>query len=152
VLVPGAPAALAGFTLNQQVVILGEMDDDRVGDSTTYQPVLIPGAPAALAGFTPNQQVEILGEMDDDGVGDSSSYQPVPSSNLNWKMAFGPYSSPGGCITLSLMRAMWGTKANLLDGSVWIAWAPTAVSNHSMGGPPTAPSSPRGCTAAWAPC
>ena len=27
VLVPGAPAALAGFTPNQQVEILGEMDD-----------------------------------------------------------------------------------------------------------------------------
>ena len=65
VMVPGAPASLAGFTPNQQVVILGEMDDYGVGDSSSYQPVLIPGAPAALAGFTPNQQVEILGEMDD---------------------------------------------------------------------------------------
>ncbi len=65
VLVPGAPAALAGFTPNQQVEILGEMDDSGVDGSTTYQPVLIPGAPAALAGFAHNQQVEIMGEMDD---------------------------------------------------------------------------------------
>ncbi len=65
VLIPGAPAALAGFTPNQQVEILGEMDDYGVDGSGSYQPVLIPGAPAALAGFTPNQQVEILGEMDD---------------------------------------------------------------------------------------
>ncbi len=65
VLVPRAPAALAGFTPNQQVEILGEMDDYGVGDSSSYQPVLVPGAPAALAGFTPNQQVEILGDMDD---------------------------------------------------------------------------------------
>ena len=77
VLIPGAPEALASFTPNQEVVILGEMDDDGVGGSSSYQPVLIPGGPATLAGFTPNQQVEILGEMDDDGVGDSSSYQPV---------------------------------------------------------------------------
>ena len=77
VLIPAAPAALAGFTHNQQVEILGEMDDMGVDDSTTYQPVLIPGAPAALAGLTPNQQVEILGEMDDYCVDDSASYQPV---------------------------------------------------------------------------
>ena len=77
VLNPGAPVALAGLTPNQQVVILGEMDDDGVGHSGSYQPVLIPGAPAALAGFTPNQQVVVLGEMDDLGVDDSSFYQPV---------------------------------------------------------------------------
>ena len=65
VLISGAPAGLAGFTPNQQVEILGEMDDFPVDGSSSYQPVLIPGAPAGLAGFTPNQQVEILGEMDD---------------------------------------------------------------------------------------
>ena len=89
VLIPGAPASLAGFTPNQQGEILGEMDDYGVDGSVSYpgdfadeydeelfdpnwapqvlspQPVLISGAPAALAGFTPNQQVEILGEMDD---------------------------------------------------------------------------------------
>src|SRR5215217_2605675 len=64
---------------------------------------------------------------------------PVVGSNANWKMALGPPR-----------LSMWGTKANRLEGSVWIAWAPMAVSNHSMGGPPTAPSGPTGCTAAWA--
>ena len=82
VMVPGAPAALAGFTPNQQVVILGEMDDYGVGESSSYQPVLVPGAPATLAGFTPNQQVVILGEMDDDGVGESSFNQPVRKKGL----------------------------------------------------------------------
>ena len=67
---------LAGFTPNQQVVILGEMDDIGVDDSGFYQSVLIPGADPALAGFTPTQQVVILGEMDDIGVDDSGSYQP----------------------------------------------------------------------------
>src|SRR5437879_1752756 len=48
---------------------------------------------------------------------------PVVGSNLNWKMALGPPR-----------LSMWGTKANVLEGSVWIAWAPMAVSNHSIGG------------------
>ena len=49
------------------------------------------------------------------------------------------------------VRPAWGTKANLLVGSVCMAWAPVAVSSHSMGGPPTDPSLAMGCTAAWAP-
>src|SRR4029453_8574538 len=65
---------------------------------------------------------------------------PVVGCNLNWKMALGPPR-----------LSMWGTKANVFEESVWIAWAPMAVSNHTMGGPPTAPSGPTGWTAAWAP-
>ena len=44
VLIPGAPAGLAGFTPNQQVEILGEMDSFGDASSATYQPVLIPVA------------------------------------------------------------------------------------------------------------
>ncbi|MFQ6028884.1 MAG: hypothetical protein ACE5Q6_15480 [Dehalococcoidia bacterium] len=75
VLIPGAPAALVGFTPNQQVEILGEMDDFGDIGATSYQPVLVPGAPAALVGFTPNQQVEILGEMDDFGDVVTGTYE-----------------------------------------------------------------------------
>jgi len=66
---------------------------------------------------------------------------PVWGSHVHWQMALGPPRV-----------SMWGTKATVLEGAVWIAWAPMAVANPAMGGgPPTAPSCPTGWTAAWAP-
>ena len=77
VLIPGAPAALAGFSPNQQVEILGELDDDGVDGSVSYsegfayeydeelfdpnwmpqvlspRPVLIPGAPGGPGRIQP---------------------------------------------------------------------------------------------------
>jgi hypothetical protein len=48
--------------------------------------------------------------------------RPVCASNRNCMIILGPGFSFGGSSTLSLSRAMCGTKANWLEGLVAIAW------------------------------
>src|ERR1700687_5213924 len=54
----------------------------------------------------------------------------------------GPGFSFGGSKTLSLRRAMCGTKANRLEGSVAMACAPGGVASSSRGGAATPPVRP----------
>ena len=66
--------------------------------------------------------------------------RPVWASNFNCTIILGPVLSRSGSRTLSLKRAMCGTKANWLEGSVWMAWAPMAVASVSrVGRPPRRP-------------